>query len=481
MNTKQALLQFVQQIMHEGIDALIDRIANRVIEKLDEARMSMPQTAAENAEVLPQPKEVVKPQPNNVTEPQPTESQPEKAYHEQPDTPSLTEQAMQMVDEMYDTRYNVLDRVAEIRRHNEASAQFVPVSKLVRNTIVIDLHKRGCMVWNNDVDRILESDYMPQYHPFTSYLKSLPAWDGRDRVTPLAMRVSHDALWCTVFHRWLRGMVAGWYGAGRGTACGLPFSTAANATGGNAMIPLLVSEEQGLRKSTFCRMLLPDDLRRYYTDKFELTGNDRLELALSRFALVNLDEFDRYSQHHAAKLKNLVQLGTMQSRRPYASGFSEMPRVASFIGTSNRYDLLNDPTGSRRFFCQEVHGVIDCDTPLDYAQLYAQLLHEVLSGELTYFTHTEEAAIQHHNRLFYQSSPLRECFVRRFEVADEGKLVDGGEWQTATAIFRTLKRDLRGMVRNATPNTLGRELMQLGVPRKRCNRGVMYWVKARES
>ena len=481
MNTKQALLQFVQQIMHEGIDALIDRIAKRVIEKLDDARMSMPQTAAEYDKELPQPKEVVKPQPNNVTEPQPTESQPVKAYHEQPDTPSLTEQAMQMVDEMYDTRYNVLDRVAEIRRHNEASAQFVPVSKLVRNTIVIDLHKRGCMVWNNDVDRILESDYMPQYHPFTSYLKSLPAWDGRDRVTPLAMRVSHDALWCTVFHRWLRGMVAGWYGAGRGTACGSSFNTAANATGGNAMIPLLVSEEQGLRKSTFCRMLLPDDLRRYYTDKFELAGNDRLELALSRFALVNLDEFDRYSQHHAAKLKNLVQLGTMQSRRPYASGFAEMPRVASFIGTSNRYDLLNDPTGSRRFFCQEVHGVIDCDTPLDYAQLYAQLMHEVQSGELTYFTHTEEAAIQHHNRLFYQSSPLRECFVRRFEVADEGKLVDGGEWQTATAIFRTLKRDLRGMVRNATPNTLGRELMQLGVPRKRCNRGVMYWVKARES
>ncbi|WP_444366627.1 hypothetical protein, partial [Prevotellamassilia timonensis] len=129
MNTKQALLQFVQQIMHEGIDALIDRIANRVIEKLDEARMSMPQTAAENAEVLPQQKDVVKPQPNNVTEPQatepqltepqPTESQPiepqpGKACNEQPDTPSLTEQAMLLVDEMYDTRYNVLDRVAEI-------------------------------------------------------------------------------------------------------------------------------------------------------------------------------------------------------------------------------------------------------------------------------------------------------------------------------------------------------------------------------
>ena len=61
-----------------------------------------------------------------------------------------------------------------------------------------------------------------------------------------------------------------------------------------------------------------------------------------------------------------------------------MARVASFIGTSNRFDLLTDPTGSRRFYCQEVKRVIDCDTPLDYAQLYAQLLHEVQSGEITY-------------------------------------------------------------------------------------------------
>ena len=36
MTTKQTMLQFVQQIMHEGIDALIDRIACRVIERLDE-------------------------------------------------------------------------------------------------------------------------------------------------------------------------------------------------------------------------------------------------------------------------------------------------------------------------------------------------------------------------------------------------------------------------------------------------------------
>ena len=286
----------------------------------------------------------------------------------------LTEQAIALMGELYDIRYNVLDRTPEVQRRDQADKGGVPVSKLVRNTMVIDLHKRGCMVWNNDVDRIVESAYMPQYHPFSAYLQSLPQWDGTDRVGPLAERVSTDALWRLVFGRWLRCMVAGWVQATAGGA----------STSGNAMIPLLVSEEQGVRKSTFCRMLLPPELRNYYTDKFELAGDERLELALSRFALVNLDEFDRYNKLHNAKLKNLVQLGTMQARRPYAAGFSKMARVASFIGTSNRFDLLTDPTGSRRFYCQEVKRVIDCDTPLDYAQLYAQLLHEVQSGEIMY-------------------------------------------------------------------------------------------------
>ena len=113
------------------------------------------------------------------------------------------------MNELYDIRYNVLDRTPEVQRRDQADKGFVPVSKLVRNTMVIDLHKRGCMVWNNDVDRIVESAYIPQYHPFCAYLQAQPQWDGTDRVGPLAERVSTDALWRMVFGHWLRCMVAG--------------------------------------------------------------------------------------------------------------------------------------------------------------------------------------------------------------------------------------------------------------------------------
>ena len=61
----------------------------------------------------------------------------------------LTEQTITLMDELCDMRYNVPDRTPEVQRRKQADKGGVPVSKLVRNTMVIDLHKRGCMVWDS--------------------------------------------------------------------------------------------------------------------------------------------------------------------------------------------------------------------------------------------------------------------------------------------------------------------------------------------
>ena len=49
---------------------------------------------------------------------------------------SLTEQTITLMDELCDIRYNVLDRTPEVQRRDQADKGFVPVSKLVRNTMV---------------------------------------------------------------------------------------------------------------------------------------------------------------------------------------------------------------------------------------------------------------------------------------------------------------------------------------------------------
>ena len=179
------MLRYADAIVKRGVDKLIDAIAHS----------AEPQT--ENAET-PQRKKRMR---ND------TDCAPQTTGHTT--NCGLTEQTITLMGKLYDIRYNVLDRTPEVQRRDQADKGFVPVNKLVRNTMVIDLHKRGCMVWNNDVDRIVESAYMPQYHPFSAYLQALPQWDGTDRVGVLAERVSTDALWRTVFGRWLRCMVAG--------------------------------------------------------------------------------------------------------------------------------------------------------------------------------------------------------------------------------------------------------------------------------
>ena len=48
----------------------------------------------------------------------------------------LTEQTITLMDEQCDISYNVLDRTPEVQRRDQADKGFVPVSKLVRNTMV---------------------------------------------------------------------------------------------------------------------------------------------------------------------------------------------------------------------------------------------------------------------------------------------------------------------------------------------------------
>ena len=60
---------------------------------------------------------------------------------------------------------------------------------------------------------------------------------------------------------------------------------------GNSTTPLLVGD-QGCGKSTYCLNILPPELRQFYTDSIDFSKRRDTELALHRYALVNIDEFD---------------------------------------------------------------------------------------------------------------------------------------------------------------------------------------------
>ena len=375
-------------------------------------------------------------------------------------TKNLTENVESFLKSHYDFRYNVLTEETEFRSLERMSEGFQSVNQRVLNTLCLEAHEAGIACWDRDLSRCIYSTRIVDYHPFRLYLDELPKWDGVDRVLALARRVSENPLWEKEFRIWMLGMTAQWMGIMGDHA--------------NSVAPLLISTEQGYLKSTFCKSLLPSVLQRYYMDKVDLTSQGNVERRLAEMGLLNLDEFDKFSPAKMPLLKNLMQMASLSLCKAYQKNYRSLPRIASFIGTSNRKDLLTDPTGSRRFICVVVEHPIDCKA-IEYEQLYAQLKEEVLSGERYWFTKEEEQELQRNNLSFYRQGPvedvLRSCY-RSVEKGEECELL------SAADIFQCLKKKNPAAMRGANPASLAQILVTVGIERKHTKFGNVYRVIA---
>ena len=299
----------------------------------------------------------------------------------------------------YNFRFNVL--MGETEYCKKAETEFHVLGERERNTLFLELRRKDVKCTYSGLLRFVHSSMIEEFHPFYNYFQNLPAWDGKDRMVDLAKRVSNTSLWFKTFHRWMLALTAQWMGIEKLHA--------------NSMAPILVSTEQGMMKSTFCKSLMPKTLENYYTDKVDLSAQGGLEHKLALMGIINLDEFDCISEQRMAQLKNLMQMPSVTIRQAYKKNFRQLPRIASFIGTSNRFDLLTDPTGSRRFMCVEVKQKIDCSN-LEMDQVYAQLKTELAAGERYWFTSAEEQEIQEHNSSFYQIRPEEELLRTRYRA-----------------------------------------------------------------
>lgn len=365
----------------------------------------------------------------------------------------------EFLNRRYEFRFNtVLDEV-EYRQRDSVHFYFKPLEKRTRNTIALCALREGIRVWDRDVDRFLSSEFVPTYNPVEEYLCDVGRWDGVDRIRPLARLVPCDnPHWEELFFRWFLGMVAHWRGM--------------DQQHGNNVSPLLVGA-QGYRKSTFCRILLPPELRFGYTDSLDFSSKLEAERALGRFFLINLDEFDQITVNQQGFLKHLLQKPVANLRKPYGTAIRAMRRYASFIGTSNQKDLLTDPTGSRRFICVEVTAPIDTNVSINYRQLYAQAMTLIYHGERYWLDDKDEAVLRQTNQEFEQISPLEELYRCCFSSAENE---DEGEWITPMEMFTYMQTKTRDKLVISKLGAFGRILRKLDVPWKRTKRGTVYHV-----
>ena len=379
---------------------------------------------------------------------------------------SLMQEVTAFLTSRYRFRFNVLTEeteVAEVTNNiPDTHLRYTKVDERWMNTLSMEAIETGIDCWDRDIQRFVRSRRISEYHPFTAYFEQLPEWDGKDRVSALARRVSDDPVWVNGFHRWMLGLSAQWMQFHPDTNNANSANRANSINRANSVAPLLVSSRQGLGKSTFCRLLMPNALKAYYTESYDLGSPASAEAKLAACGLINLDEFDKLSASKMPLLKNLMQASALNIRKAYKRSASALPRIASFIGTSNREDLLVDRTGSRRFLCVSLEHAIDCTTPVEHEQLYAQLKAELLSGKRSWFNKEEEQAIQQHNSLFYKHIPEEEVFRLCFRFATQEDHPQKVLTLSATQLFERMKSAHPSVMRGMTVYSLSRILPRLG-------------------
>ena len=334
------------------------------------------------------------------------------------------------MEQNYELRYNTMKQTEEFRPKKQGNASgenydstnfrydstnenydgtiWRQLTDREMRRIAIEQMEEVGVAWSVDVELYVRSALVPPYNPVTDYLERCGAWDGHeDHIRRMATRVptSYQA-WPDLFHRWLLAMVAQWMNLSRDF--------------GNSVVPMLIGG-QGTHKSTFCKLILPPPLREYYIDDVKMDNAEQVERMLGRMLLVNIDEYNAKTVREQAKIKRILTEKDVQSRKMRSEQYVMRPRTASFIATTNEREPLCDPTGSRRYICCEVEGLIDTDTPAPYQQMYAQAVTELRQGERYWLSKEEEAEIERHNQAYRRRSSPEEVLLSYFAPAERRK------------------------------------------------------------
>ena len=381
--------------------------------------------------------------------------------------PDDTIQAMKteiFLNANFEMRKNLMTGVAEYREKFSDDQRFKPLTEEVRNDMTLRATELGMKSWDRDVNRFIDSTRIEQYDPVNAWLDKLPEWDGHDYIADLTQRVPTDQPhWEKYLRMWLVGMVAQWRESDRQLT-------------GNALIPLLIGR-QGCGKTRFCKIILPPELRDYYNDKINFKNEFDLNIALTMFALINIDEFDKTTNSQQIVLKYLLSSAEVKFRPPYGKTIKQFRRYTSFIGTTNQQKPLVDPTGSRRFVCVGIPNGenINFEDTLNHRQLFAQALYLFNNNERFWLDNDEIATLISENAPYQKLNDLVEMIGETFRSPKKG---EEARWWS----LKDISELLASRYQNFDPDTpfqkLGNALndVQFNFQSKRTSNHMVYWL-----
>lgn len=216
------------------------------------------------------------------------------------------------------------------------------------------------------------------FHPIRDYLNSL-TWDGTERLdttlidyfgaedniyTRAALRKSLCAAVARVFNP------------------GTKFD----------LVLTLISEEQGLFKSTFVNKLG----KQWFSDTFNtVQGKEAFEQIQGAW-IIEIAELSGLKKAEVESIKHFISKREDMFRPAYGRVVETYKRQCVFFGTTNNNDFLRDPTGNRRFMPIDVRpefitkSVRDDLTDYEIDQIWAEAYKKWKEGETLYLSEEEE-------------------------------------------------------------------------------------------
>ena len=210
--------------------------------------------------------------------------------------------------------------------------------------MLIELNKNGINANYPKLEILIKSNLIERYNPIKEYFIELSKYDQKkDYIYELASHVktNDDEAFVYHFKKWLA----------RAVICAIEKEKI------NKHCLVLANGDQHSGKSTFIQNLIPKKLSNYIAEDIGTDKDSRIKMCKN--LIINLEELSVIGKTEVNFLKSLISKVFINERLPYERRAENLPRICSFIGSTNMVDFLTDETGSVRWIIFDVIGRIN--------------------------------------------------------------------------------------------------------------------------
>jgi hypothetical protein len=338
----------------------------------------------------------------------------------------------------YVFRHNIVSGKLEFQYYGKK--KWHVMNDFIENSMLRECLKGRIKTNLSSLRNLLNSDFCELFNPFEHYFFNLPTYDEKtDYITELANTITttKQDLWQQCFKKWIVAMVG----------CVLDDKIINHTV-------IVFSGKQGLGKTTWVEKLMPRQLKEYLFSGTINPNNKDTLVQLSECMLINLDELENLNRSEIGSLKEIITKTQIRMRKAYGHNNETMPRRASFAGSVNTAQFLNDSTGSRRFLCFELEG-IKYQHEVDIDLVFAQALFLFKSGFRHWFDQEEIKNISENNEQYQLRSPEEELLLTWFSACEKEQ---ANAYLNASQIASKLAERAKINVNDVTINKLGKAL-----------------------